>query len=231
MECLKSTRAISALLDPAESEREEVREMARHVGSCQSCSDTVSEFQDLREELRSLPAREPSAEVMIALRVVASRERARRLARLSYSSAFAAWRNRVHLTLTNLMQPLALPVAGGLASALLLFACLAPDLVFELHPVKCDVPTSLFTAARLKDVSWPTIGDAEIVVDVNVDDQGRFTDYSIVSGASLLRDETLRRRFESSLLLTQFTPATAFGMPTPGRTRVFFHSSRIDIKG
>ena len=205
--------------------------MTAHVDSCSACSDAVNEYRRLRHGLRSLPARVPSPILTTSLQVIASHERARRVVRLNFASSFRAWRDGVRIMLKNMMQPLALPVAGGLASALLLFAVLVPDLTFDLHPIHSDVPTGLFTDASVKDVVWPTIGDTELVVDLTVDDQGRLTDYSIVSGGSLLRDETMRRHFESSLLLTQFTPATTFGQPTSGKTRVFFRTSRIDIKG
>ncbi len=229
MECLKSNRAIAALVDAAEPR--EAQEMMRHVDACPDCAETVNDYRRVRESLRSLPVRKPSADLTTALRVIASHERKRRHARLTFAHSFAAWRDRAHLTLKNLMQPLALPVAGGLSAAMLLFGVLVPDLTFEVHPIHSDVPTGLFTSASVKDVYWPTIGEADIVVDLMIDDQGRFTDYTIVSGGSLLRDESTRRRFESSLLLTQFTPATSFGQPTSGRVRVSFRTSRIDIKG
>lgn len=208
-----------------------MREMARHIEACASCAEAVSNARRLRQGLRALPSRVPPPELTTSLRVIASHERKRRIARLTFANCFASWRDHARLTLKNMMRPLALPVAGGIASAMLLFGVLVPDLTFEMHPVHSDVPTGLFTAASVKDVYWPTIGEAEIVVDLTIDDQGRLTDYAVVSGGSLLHDESMRRRFESSLLLTQFNPATTFGQPTAGKIRVYFHTSRIDIKG
>ena len=59
-----------------------------------------------------------------------------------------------------------------------------------------------------------------VLVDVDVDDQGRMVDYQIVSGQSVVSDPAKRRRVESLLWFTRFTPATSFGMPMAGRTRV-----------
>jgi hypothetical protein len=205
--------------------------MDRHVESCNSCAGAVNEYKRLRHSLRQLPRRVPPADLTTSLQVLASHERARRVARLTFASYCASVRDRLRLTVKNLMRPLALPVTGGLAAAVLSFSLFVPDLVAEARHVRCDVPTGLFTAASVKDVSWPIFGEAEIVVDVQVDDQGRLSDYSIVCGGPLLNDESLRRRFESSLLLSQFTPATSFGQPTSGKIRVSFRSSRIDIKG
>ncbi len=173
----------------------------------------------------------PTPHTETSLRVLASRERIRRLTRITFSKSFATWRTRTSLHFKNMMQPFALPVAGGLIASLLLFGILVPDFTVKVHPMDNDVPTVLFTDASVKDVAWPIIGEANIVVDVDVDESGRLTDYSIVSGSQLLHDESMRRRFESALLLTQFTPATSFGQPTTGRIRVSFRTSRIDIKG
>ena len=59
-----------------------------------------------------------------------------------------------------------------------------------------------------------------VLVDVDVDEQGHFVDYQVVSGASVVSDPTTRRRMENLLLFTKFAPATSFGMPMAGKTRV-----------
>jgi hypothetical protein len=233
MECLKSTDAISVLLDPTESEQERL-EMSAHVDSCQACSDAVNEYRRLRQGVRRLPARRPPAQLTRALLGIASRDRGRRVAWLSFTHAFETWSLRTRMTVKNMMRPMAVPVAGGLISALLLFATILPDFAREVHPIRNDVPSGLtvsFTGASVKDASWPVIGDTNIVVDLTIDENGRLTDYSIVSGATLIRDETMRRRFESALLLSQFTPATMFGHPTAGKVRVSFRTSHIEIRG
>lgn len=230
MECLKSSRAVAVLVDRAESEPDR-EEMAKHVSTCRACAESVNEYRRLRQNVRSLPALCPPVDQTQAIRRVASRDRSRRLRWIRFSNAFAAWRSRTEMTMKNMMQPMALPVAGGLVSALLLLATLVPNLGFSVHPIRNDVPTVLFTGASVKDAYWPVIGETDVVVDLTIDESGRLTDYSIVSGAQLLRDEVMRRRFESALLLTQFNPATAFGQPTSGKVRVSFRTSRIEIRG
>jgi hypothetical protein len=230
MECLNATRAISALLDPTESEQD-FQEMSEHADSCDVCSDAVNDFRRLRQNVRNLPSCHPSPDLKKAIRSIAARERTRRVAWLKLTNGFSAWRLRTHMLMLNMMRPMAVPVAGGLISAMLLFATLLPDFAHEVHPVRNDVPTVLFTDASVKDAYWPVIGETNIVVDLTIDESGRLTDYSFVSGGSLVREEGMRRRFESALLLTQFTPATSFGQPTSGKVRVSFRTSRIDIKG
>lgn len=230
MECFNSTRAISAIIDGTESEQN-LRDITEHVDTCVVCSDAVHQYRRVRHELRKLPVPQPSADLQSALREIASHDCARRVAWLKIANAFAAWRLRVGFMLRDMMQPMALPVAGGVISALMLFGALTPNMCVDVHPVGNDVPTVLFTNASVKDAYWPVIGDTDIVVDLTIDESGRLTDYSVVSGTPMLRDEAMRRRFESALLLTQFTPATSFGTPMSGKVRVSFHTSRIDIKG
>ena len=208
-------------MDPTESEQD-FQEMSEHVDTCEVCSGAVNDFRRLRQNVRNLPARHPSPDLKKSLRRIGARDRSRRLFWLALSNSFATWRARVHMLMINMAQPMAVPVAGGLVQAMLLFATLLPDFAHEVHPVRNDVPTMLFTDASVKDAYWPVIGDTNIVVDLTIDESGRLTDYTFVCGGSLLREEGMRRRFESALLLTQFTPATAFGQPTQGRIRVSF---------
>jgi hypothetical protein len=65
-----------------------------------------------------------------------------------------------------------------------------------------------------------------VLVDVDVDDQGRFVDYQVVSGASVVSNPTTRRRMENLLLFIKFAPATSFGVPMAGKARVLLLPTR-----
>jgi len=93
-----------------------------------------------------------------------------------------------------------------------------------------DVPTQLYTEASVKSTSPVSFGDDDVVVDLNIDDQGRILDYKIVDGPHIMKTE-LRRAIEHKLLFTQFTPATTFGLPMAGKIRISFRNSKIDVKG
>jgi hypothetical protein len=139
--------------------------------------------------LRSLPRRTPPASLSASLRVMASRERALRVNRRSFSTAFTAWRDRTRLFAHNLMRPLALPAAGGLLSAVTLFGLwLVPT-----YPLRgnnsFDVPTGLSTEPVLKGTTALGSTGEEVVVDVKVDGQGRMIDYVVVSGAGMLKEQ------------------------------------------
>lgn len=180
----------------------------------------------LSQALRALPRRVAPAGLTTSLRVIASRERQRRVA----GSAFHSWRDRWALFASNLMRPLAAPVAGGVFSAVALFAILAPA-----YPVRApgsfDVPTVLTTEVGVNRMAPIHVSDDDVIVDVTVDGQGRMIDYTVLSGASALTNVRTRRRLEAALLFTEFTPATAFGQPMAGKMRLSLRNSRIDVKG
>ena len=200
----------------------------------------------LSRALGSLPQRIPPPGLTTSLRVIASRERQRTLARRSFPAALEYWGDRLRLAAIDVMRPLALPAAGGVFSAVVLLGMW----VVPTYPLRAtssfDVPTMVTTEATVKDM-MPIAGlgndmvvdaaDAmadprNVVVDVTVDDQGRLVDYTIVSGPSSVRDPVFLRRLENLLLFTEFVPATAFGRPEFSKMRVTLLSSYVvDVKG
>jgi hypothetical protein len=126
------------------------------------------------------------------------------------------------------MRPLAVPLAGGICSALLLFALLVPS--FSWVPSAQDVPIGLSTAATVKSMAPIGFEDGEAVVDVTIDDQGRLVDFNILHGHGPAND-SFCRSVENALLFTVFTPGTAFGQPVGGKLRLTFRSSSVEVKG
>ena len=213
----------------------ERREMEEHLAGCAKCAAEVREFRKIKASLGSLPLRRPPAALRTQLRVAASREIAVRRTRVSWISIWKTWQSGVRMQMQSLMRPLAIPTAGGFLSAVVLFACLPGGM---LSPVLADsrgsmidVPTQLYTEASVKSTSPVSFGDDDVVVDLNIDDQGRILDYKIVDGPHIMKTEELRRAIEHKLLFTQFTPATTFGLPMAGKIRISFRNSKIDVKG
>jgi len=198
--------------------------VAAHLRVCRSCSEEGAEREKLRSALRALPRMAPPPGLAVQLRVIASKEQQRRA---------AGWLQRLatstHLAFDGLMRPLALPLAGGICSALLLFALLVPS--FAWVPSAKDVPIGLSTEAAVKSMAPIGFEDGEAVVDVTIDDQGRMVDYNIVRDRSNVVNESFRRSVENALLFTVFTPRTAFGQPVGGKLRLTFRSSSVEVKG
>jgi hypothetical protein len=140
--------------------------------------------------------------------------------------------DRVRLQFENLMRPLALPFAGGLFSAVLLFSMwVVPS--FPVHASTAfDVPVGPTSGAAVKRMGpIATSSNEDVVVDVTIDGDGRMVDYAIVSGG-VPSDLALRRSIEGFLLLTSFTPAMgSFGQPVSARLRLTLRSSHIDVIG
>ena len=156
--------------------------------------------------------------------MLALNERLRRLSHVSLSARAHRWAGRVELVFENLMRPMALPFAGGVLSALVMFAMLVPSLAFP-HNFRNDVPLwVLYTDPALQEMN-PVDASDEIVVDVTIDERGRVQGYVVTRGQ-------MTPEIENNLILfSRFAPATAFGQPTWGRVLVSFRRSQISVRG
>lgn len=206
------------------------RDLVAHLRECGDCYSRLLEMQRLRASLRAVPARPVPAELTMQLRVAASRECGRNFRRRNWTSRFAEARSGFQLWANNLMRPFAIPFAGGFCSALLLFGILVPTFAprYRQGP---DIPLAFSTGPSLKNTMQFDFSN-EVVLDVDIDDQGRMVDYSVTQGQRWMEDPAIRRTVENSLLFATFTPATTFGQPMSGRVRISFRPRiNFDIKG
>jgi hypothetical protein len=230
MTCREVQKSVSAYIDSRLSGAQSSL-IAAHLSGCRDCGQYHQQMVSLRQQMRSLPPKAAPAHLTVRLRVLASHEKLRAVSRRSWRTRFAAAFGTLQLWRDNLMRPLALPFAGGLASTIVLFGVMVPS--FGMRPVvdvQQDVPIGVFTSATIKATS-PFIGSNgdEVVVELTIDSQGRMVDYAFRQGAV---DEALKRRIENTLLFTEFNPATAFGQPTSGRVLLFFRKTDdVDVRG
>jgi hypothetical protein len=139
---------------------------------------------------------------------------------------------RVRFEAGVMMRPFALPMAGGLASALILFALVAPSLVVPAHSKIGDVPTVLSTGATIVGMGPFGFTGDNIALDVSVDSLGRVTGYSSPDGQQAwLSNPDVRRSVENALLFVAISPGTTFGRPVSGTVRIMLTRSWIDVKG
>jgi hypothetical protein len=179
--------------------------------------------------MRNAPRRMPPAQLAASLRVIASRERARNMARSNWPARRDLWSSHLRLWRDNLMRPFALPVTGGLCSAIVLFSMLTPAFTGLVVRASNDKPMNFSTDAAVKMTAPMAVDSDNVTVELTIDEQGRMVDYSIPAGA--LSDPNLRRSIENNLIFMQFTPATKFGVPTQTKIRITFRRSFIDVKG
>lgn len=188
-------------------------------------SSGSNSYGEVRRALQSLPAPVPPPDLTTRLRVIGSREAARRRAAVRPWH----WLESLFAAVNALLRPVAIPTAGGFLAALLLFAMVAPTLV--VRPVTAntveDTPTVLYTDPTVRSYLPIACDGHDVVVDLTVDEQGRLLDYA-VSGTT---SPAILKSIQSHLLTMHFNPATSFGQPTNGRVRLWFRSSRIDVKG
>src|ERR1700678_276788 len=223
MSCENVQPLISSRVDRrvAATQREEA---LAHLDTCRACSAEYESMRIQRAALRSLAAPPAPAMLEARLRVLASHERARQLVRINWVARAQHWRGLAALRLGNLMRPVALPVAGGLVSALLMFAALIPSVTYA-HFSTIEPPSPVFTDPdgqlvgegefpKLERATGPS-QNGKVVLLLSIDDQGRVTDWAVMQGV-------ITPEVRNLILFSKFTPAKLFGKPTWGTVRVVF---------
>jgi hypothetical protein len=200
-----------------------------HIRSCRRCGAQFEAMRELRAGLRGMAQAPPPADLTARLRVMASHERARRSARASFSAFWKNWAANIRLSFDNLMRPVAVPVTGGLFTALVLFSILIPNLnpfqrgVFEEEPLAILIGPSGEIVGTTKEVlrlqpGSATIKGNETSLVLLIDERGHVLDYYSSDGK-------LTEEMTSLILLSRFTPATIDGQPTLGLTQIVFPSA------
>jgi hypothetical protein len=224
--CRRVARGLSAYLDET-LPRAERRAITVHLRGCCACDSRAQALRRTRGLLRSLPVETPPAALTASLRSMAGRESYRRKQSEIVRNPWAPLEAFV-IRLRNQMRPLAIPIAGGLVSTLVLFSMLMPAYhIIPAHHI-ADVPTTLYTDPSVISIGPFGFSDDEMIVEVIIDEQGRVVECVFPDGP---HDQRLRRQIENSLLFARFAPAMAFGQPTSGRLRLSFLRSRLDVKG
>jgi hypothetical protein len=211
-------------LSPAESGA-----VASHLGTCADCQARLAQTEAVRRNLQRLPTPRGNQDLRLKLQVVASRERQRR--QLGLASPLWWW-DRVRSAAYEAAKPFAVPAFGGFLAAMLLFAAIMPNIFVPIRNFENDVPTGLSTVASVRYMAPIGIAPSDLLIELTVDEQGRMIDYAVVeSGTDLMKDPSFRRQLESTLLMTEFTPATKFGEPATGKLRLWLRAGQITIRG
>jgi hypothetical protein len=242
MGCENIDERLSSHLDGMLDTRER-EEVLAHLEMCQNCNAHWKSLKDARARLRRLERPRIPAVLAVQLRVLASHEHARRLARASFPARLHNWEDTIRLHFENLMRPMAVPLAGGVLSALLLFGALIPTLIFR-QPVTNDPPLSfadpegkayVLQYNGMMSVNWigevprlvpvdTVVSSDENVLELTVDDKGRIADYSVRQGQ--LTPEML-----AMIQFFRVTPAMFFAKPAWGKTLVVLPSRRHSARG
>jgi hypothetical protein len=227
MSCEKVRLLIVSLIDcqlQAGVAGETREEAMAHLAACRACGAEFEAAQWQRVALRSLAASTVPAKLTASLRVLASHERARQLTRITWRARLETMCDKLTLQFENMMKPVALPIAGGLISAMLMFGVLIPSVSYA-RIKGIEPPSPVFTEPdgqvvgegefpQLKSASLPS-ANGKVVVLLIIDDHGRVHDYRVTQGV-------MTPEVKNFILFSIFTPATMFGMPTWGEVQAVF---------
>jgi anti-sigma factor RsiW len=223
-ECTRVRDSFSAYLDGAISGHE-MQFVARHLERCPGCT---AEFESLRGMQRLLAehasATRAPADLGLKLRLAISHEKTRR----------QTLRDNLSMRWENLVRPALVQACSGVAGALILIGGIAtlvgvvavPNAVLAHdEPLGAvTMPHYLYSAAEEQPVL--TRDDSTIVVQAQVNAQGRVYDYQIVSGPS---DTRTQDEVRDELMLQVYEPARMFGEPVRGQVLVTF--SGVVVRG
>ena len=222
MVCKRVQKLISLLLDRRVTGRERETLLA-HVSSCGPCAERLQVMESLRTELRRMAAPALPPYLAHKLRVIASEERTRQLLRAAGANRVGHWTVRLQLFFDNLMRPAALPFAGGLLSALMVFSLIFLPSFGVVRPLGIDPSLELLTLADGRVVGasgeilrGPATSIDGTVVELTIDENGNVRDWNMLRGQ-------MTQDIKNIIVYSQFTPATYFGRPVQSKVQVALH--------
>ena len=201
----------------------EAESVHAHVSACEPCRRQLQSLISMRSLLTRIEKPPIPADLMLDSRVRLSHERNR--------NVFV----RLETHLSNILKPLAIPAILGVSLTTLFFGVLLGSLasnatvlaqvpvtekpVFALYkPVRTTDPTMARFASSDRQ-TW----DEPLMIETDVDGDGRVTAYHIISGP---QNPEVNRWIREVLSLAQFTPATAFGRPVGSKIILSFVAVR-----
>ncbi len=221
--CAHARSSFSGYLDGAISGRE-MQSVAAHLEACPPCTAEFAAWRGMQRVLAETGPVKAPADLGLKLRLAISHETSRR----------QGFRDNLAMRWENLIRPMAFRTISGLACALLLFGGIAtlvgvvavPNAVLAHdEPLGAvTMPHYLYSAALQQPVVTPD--DNTIVVEADVNAQGKVYDWNIVSGPT---DERTRAAVRDDLMLQVYEPSRMFGQPVRGRVLVTF--SGVLVKG
>jgi hypothetical protein len=249
MNCSDVRGLLAGYLDGAwpKSREHDRGQVGHHLESCAGCREELQRYRQLSALMARVERPTPPADLAARIRVRLSETRTQsdRSAAQAAPGVFAAagaklrhWSDRAEIMVKNILEPLALPVTGGLAVALTVFAIVGQVLGLgaPLHAITNDSPTSLLQPARLESLAaFPMTGieDAShgtshvLLVEATVNAEGEAASYRILSGPT---NQALRRELDQVMLFSRFRPELSFGRPTAGG-HVVLSFSEFRVRG
>jgi hypothetical protein len=198
----------------------------RHLDECQECVLHRGEVRSLRSGLRHLPSVYVPGMLETKLRVLASRDRARRIVRRDFASWFTEQKSRARLFFDNLLRPFAVPAAGGILASCLCFGMVADTLQVPMN-WENDLPVGISTEVAINELSPFSCGGQDLLVQLSVDSQGNVTDYELPQAAHASPEDL--QEIGNLVLYSTFSPAVRMGRRVASKR--LFYLGHISVKG
>ncbi len=197
-----------------------MQRVAGHLRDCTACAQDFAAWRSMQDSLAVLRKPPVPADLGLKLRLAISHERARQSVRL-IDTLSLKWENAV--------RPLAIQLSAGFATAvaligtvgLLLGTVAAPSAVMANDEPLAAISTPRYLYSAERSRPFVTAHNATIVIEADINAQGRVYDYTIVSGPQS-DDPAVRTQIRDRLLLSVFEPARVFGTPVRGRVLVTY---------
>jgi len=206
-----------------------------HLETCPVCRRELERYRRIQRMMSLAVRPAPSGELGLNIRLAIYKERAFG----GFSGRLRRVKDRLELVLKNIFEPLALPAAGGVIVALLVFAVVYQVLGAGM-PVSAatpDSPTNLlqparlevlagFRMSRLEEMTRPD-GQTPLLVEAMVNADGQAVSYRVISGQV---DQIVQHELDQVVFFSRFRPQMSFGRPTSGG-RVVLSFSEIRVRG
>jgi hypothetical protein len=223
MSCAQTRKLFSPYLDGRVS-GSQMHALTRHMEQCPDCAREYAAMQRTQQLLVDLGPKKAPPDLALKLRLAISREAALKR-RPRYEG--------LQVRLQNALNAFMVPATAGLVSAILFFGLLLGffALPAQLRASSGDVPLMLYTGPELERSAFGTslgnAGDDALVIEAEVDANGRVEDYQILSKPD--EAKAVLPQLKNMLIFTTFRPALSMGRPTTGKAVLSF--SKISVRG
>jgi len=232
MNCYQARRRLSGYLDGAVSASERVR-LGTHLDSCDACREDLNDYRLLVTRLANVEPVAAPTDLALRIRVQAS------FGRSPWLPLTRLW-SRVVMVFRNILEPLAVPAAGGIVTALAIFALLVQNVLVGVPVggiVPDDLPLNLVQPAQLESLApFPVPGIVEangqagsgpLLLEATLNAEGEVLFYHILSGPD---DAAVKRQIDQVLMFSRFRPQLGFGRPMGGG-RLLLNFSGVHVRG
>lgn len=201
---------------------EEANNLRAHVSECGSCHRQLQSFVSVRNLVSGLEPVPVPEDLTLETRIRLSHERR--------NNSLDRWQSRFD----NIFRPLAVPAFMGIALTLLGFGVLLGSLTSPRTAMSDDhrsaVTAGVYQFPTTTDPTWRRLEamaspelDQVLTMQTEVGTSGRIDDFSIIAGT---RTPGIDQWLQELVLLSQFRPATYWGLPVRSRVIISFVTVR-----